>query len=499
MNRVFQKWPRTVAFLLLGLAFTFSSCRTGDPVPQGTGEGYGVITRSLVAQKNSALAINLLEDDTGKRISAAAIEIVAQVSHGAISGEIRSGQAIYSPFMDYVGPDSFTYNLLDSNAEILVQIVAMIDVRPCFRVPVNRPNATNTHIVSIAVAGQGAPNTSSSEAIDRKGRVVVHLKKSSEPATLYLNSWDAVHWELDLEEGASINKVVAQSGFPEITTVGGVEASLVTVRQGTVPYSFEPFALSGNFFGEFGAYIERHRQEEGKNETSFQGCTKGLEFEIPFTAASLSKSCVKHYPSHYDFADQNCENKCRERRFLNGAVVWTKSWLPGLSNTPVISADGLTVIAGSTGSAAIGSLGRSCGKHYFEIAVSAHGAIQTPLNQLGVTQSPFLTETGPFGLNPQKLVETAEWTFGDPITFHQGDIFGIAIDMDAGTIAFRQNDTWLLGADPNNGQPGHLMGLYTYDSIFPVAAVTEGSEFTGHFNASSLYYTAPTGYTAGWE
>jgi hypothetical protein len=141
----------------------------------------------------------------------------------------------------------------------------------------------------------------------------------------------------------------------------------------------------------------------------------------------------------------------------------------------------------------IGTIGVSSGKWYWEYEFSAGGNSAL----LGITQKPFAVQMGTwpgeqtgdygyYGSNGNKYTAGSGSAYGS--TFTTGDIIGVALDLDAGTLTFYKN----------NSSQGTAYSSIS-GTFFP--AIGKGITGTGitsfvNFGQRPFTYTAPTGHVA---
>jgi hypothetical protein len=147
--------------------------------------------------------------------------------------------------------------------------------------------------------------------------------------------------------------------------------------------------------------------------------------------------------------------------------------------------------AGGTRYGTIGTIGVSSGKWYWEYEFSAGGNSAL----LGITQKPFAVQMGTwpgeqtgdygyFGNNGNKYTAGSGSAYG--ATFTTGDIIGVALDLDAGTLTFYKNNT------SQGTAYSSISGTF-----FP--AIGKGTTATGitsfiNFGQRPFSYTPPTGF-----
>jgi hypothetical protein len=160
------------------------------------------------------------------------------------------------------------------------------------------------------------------------------------------------------------------------------------------------------------------------------------------------------------------------------------------SNT-TLSAGNLDIKSTTTGwSDATGTIGVSSGKWYWEVTVvSGVGGAEEA--RCGILKDGFaLPSIGGYNAgsyvysnNGNKYNNSTGVAYG--ATFTNGDIIGVALDLDAGTLAFYKNNT-----SQGTAYSG-LSGVY-----FPEIAQSSNPLQTANFGQRPFTYTPPTGFVA---
>lgn len=136
----------------------------------------------------------------------------------------------------------------------------------------------------------------------------------------------------------------------------------------------------------------------------------------------------------------------------------------------------------------LSTTGKSSGKWYWEITVNVStnrgfigvGKSTIPLDsQLGADADGFS-----YVDNANKRTNNSDAAYG--ATWAAGDIIGVYLDMDAGTLGFEKNDV-----DQGQAFTGLSGTFYAGWSNNLVGQVT------ANFGASALAYTPPSGYASG--
>lgn len=111
--------------------------------------------------------------------------------------------------------------------------------------------------------------------------VVVHARPR--PIALFLSAYEPVRWELRLDDGVRLSRIVTQ-GYYAQEVIGAPSATPIESRDRTqtcaYAYGWEVAANSGG--GSYLDMIASVRASTGLTEKSFQGCYGGVAFEVPF-------------------------------------------------------------------------------------------------------------------------------------------------------------------------------------------------------------------------
>jgi hypothetical protein len=160
----------------------------------------------------------------------------------------------------------------------------------------------------------------------------------------------------------------------------------------------------------------------------------------------------------------------------------TISSLSGDINATV-SNGGLTVSGGtSSGNSRYGTFGVSSGKWYWTYNMTTIGVNgQLAGVTTDITQTTALTGVKGYYFNGNKYDGATPSAYG--ATFTSGDVIGVALDMDAGTITFYKN-----GVSQGVAFSG-LTGTY-----FPLARISASTQGDFNFGQRAFAYAAPTGF-----
>jgi len=174
-------------------------------------------------------------------------------------------------------------------------------------------------------------------------------------------------------------------------------------------------------------------------------------------------------------------NYCTVNPLKNFGITLTNGNLDGASNT-------------STRAAIYGTIGVSSGKWYWEVtqnsvtgvnafAIGIANASGTITDYPGATAN----EWTYYGQSGQKVNNNTLTAYG--ASFTTGDIIGVALDIDAGTLVFYKN---------NVSQGTAFTGLTSgpYFPAFGDGGTTNAQSWSANFGQRPFAYTAPSGFKA---
>jgi hypothetical protein len=162
--------------------------------------------------------------------------------------------------------------------------------------------------------------------------------------------------------------------------------------------------------------------------------------------------------------------------------------------TPTITNGNLTVVCPSASLSSIGSstFGVSSGKWYWEVtktgtAFGNTGVALAPFSQTVSSSFDFGSESNEYAYQNggTKVNNNSATSYGASYT--NGDVIGVALDLDAGTLTFYKNNTSQGTAFSSLPTGTYIVGCY--DSY-------NGSGFEFNFGQRPFSYTPPTGYVA---
>jgi hypothetical protein len=157
----------------------------------------------------------------------------------------------------------------------------------------------------------------------------------------------------------------------------------------------------------------------------------------------------------------------------------------------------------------IGTIGVSSGKWYYETTLTTLPASMDPLIGFSETNnaSLFSQYTGQsvssyaiYHISSNtylQKVNGGSFTNTNTTVASQGDIIGVAIDLDGGKIWFSKNGTWVDNGNPSTGLNAQFTGLS--GTFAPAMRGTGGvttTTLTANFGQRPFAYTAPSGFKA---
>jgi len=147
-------------------------------------------------------------------------------------------------------------------------------------------------------------------------------------------------------------------------------------------------------------------------------------------------------------------------------------------------------------------LQRSSGKLYFEFLIITANSNYFLLG-IGSQHANLNSHTGSDiysygyqGNTGEKFHNAGQTAYGSAYT--QGDIIGVAVDLDAGKIWWSKNNVWQATGDPENGTNPAYTNLYGY--YFPMASCyTTGNKARIFGRSEDLTYSPPNGFSPWYD
>ena len=158
------------------------------------------------------------------------------------------------------------------------------------------------------------------------------------------------------------------------------------------------------------------------------------------------------------------------------------TWNPLYGSTPTLSNGNLEATTSAT--TAYGSISVTSGKWYWEIAVTTASYLGVIDNTYTKTDNGWSSQVLAYQSSGNKY-NGLSTSYG--ASYASGDVIGIALDMDNGTIAFYKNGS-SQGTAFNSGVAGKELRPMVYSASSGVQ--------TANFGQRAFAYTAPSGYKA---
>lgn len=311
-----------------------------------------------------------------------------------------------------------------------------------------------------------------------EGVIEIRLGKTANPAMLLLSSYEPNEWRITLEPGAKLAKIIAFGYYSQRVTINGEHrAEIITPSREAMQRTDRnssglPRSMEANRMRDAADTV---RGMTGKTPTTFQAEYRPKQVFVvnastPIFALPAATSVAVLGP---------------------GNVV-----LKGSPSDPVTA---LEVKYGNAGAytPAWASRAYSSGRTYFEGYMALTGGlVSEPHANVGVA----LARSSGGILNDSQD--------GYPVIGHgqqkihrNGDIFGLALDLDTGIIYVRINGEWITG-EPGSGNGRILKKGREYVPYFYASAIGSGDKrsgqtsWTANFGASPFRHPLPKGYSS---
>ena len=165
-------------------------------------------------------------------------------------------------------------------------------------------------------------------------------------------------------------------------------------------------------------------------------------------------------------------------------------------------ANGNLQLTGPAGNALRAStLGVTSGKWYTEITVASALSVSASMGVSIYNQAALPTVNGTasrgYFYTGQKYSNGTLASYGT--SFTNGDVIGVAIDLDNGKVWFSKNGTWQASGDPAAGTNAAYTDLGTTSTWFVIvqtSGATGGATCHANFGQRAFSYTAPSGFKA---
>jgi hypothetical protein len=158
-----------------------------------------------------------------------------------------------------------------------------------------------------------------------------------------------------------------------------------------------------------------------------------------------------------------------------------------------ISNGNLSFSTGNADAIAVGTIGVSSGKWYWEVTATTVSAANACIGIIGQPPASLTvdlrTASNGYGYlnNGNKGNNNSTSAYG--ATYTSGDVIGVALDLDAGTLVFYKNNS------SQGTAYSSLSGTFT-PAMSDLASASGGTVFDCNFGQRPLAYTAPSGFKA---
>ncbi len=151
---------------------------------------------------------------------------------------------------------------------------------------------------------------------------------------------------------------------------------------------------------------------------------------------------------------------------------------------------GIGTVHGTTGHA-------GSGKYYFEVlATTVDTANNNPNVGVATIASGTVGNLNHAGAWAIQSSPQFFWHNGSAVasgvSYGNGDIYQVAVDLSTNKIWFGKNNTWILSGDPATGANAAATDLA--GTLYPALSVSTGANTTANFALADFIYTPPTGF-----
>ncbi len=306
---------------------------------------------------------------------------------------------------------------------------------PAPAAPVQQPRkvphpagVAEVHVISV-YEGELPAGTAPGSRQDPERSVDVVVARTAKPVLLFLSAYEPIEWRVKVE-GGTLERVIAIGYHDQRVTVTGARGVPILTQRSHEFFSAAGVAVRDGFPREARGnkaveVAEIMTALTGKLPTSFQGAYRGGKV---FRVDAASPPVVLPQPTSVASAGA-------------GKVILQGQWRE--------ATDELTVRYAGAGAytEAWASRAYSSGKVYFEAALSVEGGGSAkPHANVGVAE---LEPRG--GMASSSSGQTPAIAHGEQSVYRHGDVFGVAVDYDAGLMHVRVNGQWITG-EPGSGQ-----------------------------------------------
>jgi|GEM_PF-2231531 len=309
-----------------------------------------------------------------------------------------------------------------------------------------------------------------------EGIVEIKLGKTNNPTMLLLSSYEPINWHISLEQGAKLAKIVAFGYYPQHLTINGKHnAEIITPTRGMLSkvggdISRLPTTIEVNRMRDVADIV---RNLTGKIPTSFQAEYRPKQpFSVNTATTAFAIPALKS---------------------VSGAGI-SDVILQGSDTT--VTTLGVKYNNSGAYTDAWASRAYSAGKVYFEGYMKVQGAlVSQPHANVGIALSGGGRSRD--GISEQFPVIDD----GSQKLYKNGDVFGLALDLDGGIMYVRINGEWITG-EPSSGNGRAFKKGREYVPYFFASGISDGNKhigdtsWTANFGASAFKYPIPKGYAS---
>lgn len=170
-------------------------------------------------------------------------------------------------------------------------------------------------------------------------------------------------------------------------------------------------------------------------------------------------------------------------------VIFTTLNQSDKSATVLLSNSNTTAITGTASWQTVrASHGQSSGKWYWEVTVTRRGYSMVGIAKSSVALGAQLgSDANGYGLYAYNGTKYNSGDAAYTSALSDGDVLGVALDLDNGTLEFYINGV-------SQGEAFNSIS----GTFYPALSLHTGSDMTANFGSSAFLYTVPTGFTAGF-
>ena len=346
---------------------------------------------------------------------------------------------------------------------------------------------------------------------------------------LDFSAWYHVVFAYDSDQGTDTNRVkfyINGVQFPVASLVGPSGGSVVWPSSGfnsKFNTSGNTHLISDNVNGKLDGYMAEIYFIDGQalDATSFgEFNPSGVFIPIEYSGAFGDNGFFIDGRDSSDLGDDESGNgndfstsglAANDQMIdspTNNSSIFSLAGSCAVSGQTLTLSDGnLRASAGGTANAieAVTQIAPTSGKYYAEFTLNAAPQLSNQYPSIGIigidlniTGGNNLGSSTFFGYNPngKKAKGGTASTYGD--TYGNGDIIGIAMDLDNQKIYFSKNGTYQNSGDPAAGSNAAFTDLVAGTEYrFCVSnAGSTATDVTGNFGASAFNTAAPTGFVA---